>query len=150
MLENVDYDKLLEALLEDRTNLDRLIAWVQTKRGHAETEMPTPTLPGLKPGEIPRFPRLSSDAFFRMKVPDAIREFLRIAKRPRTAKQITAGLEAGGLTHKAQNLYATVYPTLLRMERANEVARVGKGEWGLSEWYKGRKMNQEGKPESEN
>jgi len=150
MLENVDYEKLLEALLEDRANLDKLIEWVQTKRGRSESEALTLALPGLKQGEVLRSTRLRPDAFFRMKVPDAIRAYLGIAKRPRTAKEITAGLEQGGLTHQAKNLYATVYPTLLRMEKTNEVARVGKGEWGLSEWYKGRKTNQDEKTESEN
>jgi len=67
---------------------------------------------------------------------------------------ITEGLKRGGLTTKARNLYATVYPTLLRMEKSGDVVRVTKGEWGLAEWYpSGRKTLlekiQEAKDESE-
>jgi hypothetical protein len=84
-----------------------------------------------------RFPRLANDSFFHLSVPEAIKKYLNIAKRPKTTKDITVALDVGGLTHHAKNLYQTVYPTLLRMEQAKQVVRVGKGEWGLAEWYPG-------------
>ncbi len=46
-----------------------------------------------------------------------------------------SALDNGGLTHHAKNLYATVYPTILRIEAANEAVRVGNGNWGLTECY---------------
>jgi len=141
----VDYQELLAELENDRENIERMIAWLRTRMQRAEAGS-TPDHQvenSSKPG--PSMPRryvqgIASDAFFRMPVPQAIKTFLNMAKRPTTAKEITAALDSGGLTHQAKNLYATVYPTLLRLEDAGEVVRVSKGKWGLAEWYpSGRK-----------
>jgi len=147
--EPIDYGHIVEKLLEDRADIDRMIAWAKRKEqeqaGEASLTTPAPQ-PG--PDGLMRFPRLANDSFFRLSVPDAIKKYLNIAKRPKTAKDITAALDAGGLTHQAKNLYQTVYPTLLRMEDAKDVVRVGKGEWGLTEWYPGARKP-EPKEESE-
>ena len=139
MSEIVDYEKVLAELMAERENLDNMIAWVQKRLGRNDVGASLPNSVG-ESSEPRRFPRLlASDAFFRMKVPQAIKAYLNIVKRPRSAKEITQGLKDGGFATRARNLYATVFPTLLRMEKAEEIERVGKGEWGLSEWYKGRK-----------
>jgi hypothetical protein len=162
MSEPIDYEQLIEQLLAERADIDRMIAWARKRQAQSgifftDEQSPTsnPPQPETAPSNhyganIPRFPRLAQDTFFRMSVPDAIKKYLNIAKRPKTAKDITTALDSGGLTHQAKNLYATVYPTLMRMEGANEVVRVGKGEWGLSDWYpSGRKASLEEKIESE-
>jgi len=130
-----EYEKILEDLMAERASLDNMITWVQKKL--AQNGVSFSAAPQLPASHIEpqRFPRLASDTFFRMTSAQAIKEFLNIAKRPKSAKVITAALQEGGLTHQAKNLYATVYPTLLRMEKAREVVRVGKREWGLSAWY---------------
>lgn len=142
----MDYQQLLAELEQERENIERMIVWVRGRMQQGDTaETIVKTGPVVSVDGRVRFPRvgMSSDAFFRMSVPDAIKKFLNIAKGPRTAKEITAGLEQGGLTHQAKNLYATVYPTLLRMSQAGDVVRVGSGQWGLAEWYPaGRKPAQ--------
>jgi hypothetical protein len=152
MPEPIDYAGLIEKLLEDRADIDRMVAWATRKLKEETGELPVTASqpqPNAKPINPIRYGSLAPDTFFRMTVPDAIKKYLNIAKRPKTAKDITAALDSGGLTHQAKNLYATVYPTLMRMEGNNDVARVGKGEWGLAEWYPGsRKGNQEEKTES--
>ncbi len=150
MSDPIDYGQLVEKLLEDRADIDRMIAWAKRKE-QEEAGEGSLTTPAPKPGPdgLMRFPRLANDSFFRLSVPDAIKKYLNIAKRPRAAKDITAALDAGGLTHQAKNLYQTVYPTLLRMEGVNEVVRVGKGEWGLAEWYPGGRKTSEEKSDSE-
>lgn len=146
-----DYQVLLEQLEEEQENIARMIVWVKGKIAQRDGGVQDVIEAAPKPSTPARFPRtVPSDAFFRMTVQDAIKKCLNIFKRPMSAKGITSALDDGGLTHQAKNLYATVYPTLLRMESANEVARVGKGEWGLSEWYGPRKANQEEKADSEN
>ncbi len=145
-----DYQVILEQLEEEQQNVARLIVWVKGKMAQQDggVQAIVETVP--KQSVPMRFPRtLPSDAFFRMTVQDSIKKCLNIFRRPMTAKDITKALDEGGLTHQAKNLYATVYPTLLRMHITDEVARVGKGEWGLSEWYGSRKANQEEKEESE-
>jgi hypothetical protein len=82
-----------------------------------------------------------------MSVPEAIRAFLNIMKRPQTARDITDALQAGGLSHKAKDLYQTVFPTLQRMKAQGEVDKLANGEWGLSEWYTtGRRAEAENEP----
>jgi hypothetical protein len=150
MPEDVDIKRLLPLWIEERDALNMLIAWGQKKTGQGSKEVPAErrSRAALEPTAMPTL--LESDTFFRMSVPNAIKSFLNISRRPRTAQDITDGLKRGGLTTKARNLYATVYPTLLRMEKAGEVVRPTKGEWGLANWYSGgRKANSEEKPEGE-
>jgi hypothetical protein len=156
MLEDTDYQELLAELEEEQKNIQRMIVWVKG-RMQQQGEFPEAVVTvGPKTGVDGRvrFPRIgiAPDTFFRMSVPDAIKKYLNIVKAPRTAQDITAGLDAGGLTHQAKNLYATVYPTLLRMEHAGDVARVGNRQWALSEWYPGGRKTEkapEGKEDSE-
>ena len=151
MPEETDYEQLLKDLVEERADIDRMIAWVQKRLGQGPDSVESNVQSPKPASTVPmRFPRLAPDTFFRMSVPQAIKTLLSIVKRPKSAKEITAALDNGGLTHQAKNLYATVYPTLMRMERAGEVVRVGKGEWGLSEWYpSGRKASGEKQSEPE-
>jgi hypothetical protein len=136
----MDYEQLLQELEQEREGIERMIVWVRGRMQQGDkAESAVKTGPVVSVDGRVRFPRvgMASDTFFRMSVPEAIKKFLNIAKGPRTAKDITAGLDQGGLIHQAKNLYATVYPTLLRMEQSGDVARVGKGQWGLTEWYPG-------------
>jgi hypothetical protein len=139
MSDTIDYGALLSQLENEREKLDTMIAWVRGKLGQ-------PTQDFVMRGKVPDTgskvieaktqPRqLASDTFFRMQIPVAIKSFLNIVRGPRSAKVIVDGLKQGGLTSQAKNLYQTVYPTLLRMEKAGEVVRVTNGEWGLAEWY---------------
>jgi hypothetical protein len=145
--ETADYEQLLRDLMAERHDLDRMIAWVQKRLGHSVDPSERPTVNSSVQSSPLRFPRIAADSFFRMTVPQAIKEFLNISKRPKSAKEITAALQDGGLTHQAKNLYATVYPTLLRMEKTDEVVRVGKREWGLSEWYPGGRKSADKGPD---
>lgn len=142
------YQQLLTELEHERENIERMIVWVKGRMEQTDS-VSTATAPA-KPSSPARFPRLlAPDAFFRMSVTDAIKGYLNIVKRPKTAKQITEGLQQGGLTTKAKNLYATVYPTLLRMEDGGEVVRVTKTEWGLTEWYPGARKTSQSPEEKE-
>ena len=130
---------LLAELMEERVNLDNMIAWVQKRMAQNGVTSLTAPITISKPNEPQRFPRFSSDAFFRMSVPTAIKAYLNFVKQPANANDIVDGLKNGGLTTRSKNLYATVYPTLLRMKSANEVVKVDKRQWGLAEWYPARK-----------
>jgi len=153
MNEMTDYDKVLADLLEERANLDRMIAWVQVKLGKSEVGPipPSMLMPGAPQGTPLKFPRLRSDTFFKMSVQEAIRECLNIVRRPMSARDITNALQDGGLTHKAKDLYQTVFPTLMRMKEKGEVDKLANGDWGLSDWYTaGRRADVEnGKREPE-
>ncbi len=141
MNETTDYEKVLNDLLAERNELDRMISWVKNRLGRADVEPGAPAVALAKMPESTRFGRLAKDAFFRMSVSDAIKAYLSFAKKPQSARDITDALIAGGLTFKAKNLYQTVFPTLSRMAKeTGEVAKLKDNTWGLSEWYSsGRK-----------
>jgi hypothetical protein len=81
-----------------------------------------------------------------MSVPEAIRAYLNLVKRPQSARDITDALQAGGLTHRATNLYQTVFPTLQRMMKVSgEVDKLPDGLWALSEWYNRKNASEEEK-----
>ena len=147
--EKIDYDKLLAELLEERAGIDNMIAWVEKRVGRSANPdgQPSPTLPRSLEQPM-RFPRtLAPDAFFRMNVPDAITAYLNIVKGPRSAKDITEALKQGGLITRAKDLYQTVFPTLTRMEKKGQIAKLNNGDWGLAEWYRGRRSAVEGAEE---
>lgn len=81
------------------------------------------------------------DSFFGMQVLDAAIKYLKMAKAPKPASDIANALEMGGLTHQSKNFASTVYTTLSRDEdRGGEMVKVGQN-WGLAEWYPGRRKN---------
>lgn len=136
MNESTDYKKVLDDLIAERERLDMMIDWVKVRLGRNGSESKAPKAHLGKVTEPMRFPRLASDAFFRMNVSEAIKAYLNFVRKPQTARTITDGLKAGGLASKAKNLYQTVFPTLSRMEKdSGEVAKLKDGTWGLSEWY---------------
>src|SRR5437016_4735331 len=106
MVEGTNYKAILKDLLEERANLDLIIAWVQAKLGRDETSVQPPFtgLPPLKAVSL-KFPHVRQDQFFKMSVPEAIRACLNLAKRPQSAREITDALQAGGLSHRAKDLY---------------------------------------------
>lgn len=77
---------------------------------------------------------LRSDTFFRLSIPEAIKKFLNIAKRPQTPKDIAAALKQGGVLTQSSHFYANVTTALKRLRDAGDVVNTKEG-WGLSEWY---------------
>ena len=147
MVESLDWDKIIAEIDEEILNLQRMKVWALRRKDQGESgPLPQSTAIVTTPSAYPlptRFPRLiPSDAFFRMSVPEAITKYLNMVKGPRSAKEITQALKEGGFTSKAQNLYATVFPTLMRMKKAGVVDKVSGSNWGLVAWYtSGRKAD---------
>jgi hypothetical protein len=112
---------VLENWKRERDELDAAIAVLEKKiaaRGSSVS-------PAISSG------RIVSDEFFRMSTPDAVKKFLKIIGRPaRSTTDIIDGLKTGGM---ATN-YTNVYTSLMRLQKKDEVVKVGE-DWGLSEWY---------------
>ncbi len=77
------------------------------------------------------------DEFFRMSVPDAIKKYLSIMRKPQSPKAIAEGLKAGGILSNASDFYANITTAIKRLDAAGFVANTPNG-WGLSEWYPSR------------
>lgn len=91
------------------------------------------------------------DAFFGMSAPEAVRAYLLGVKQPRTAAKIASEIQAHGFLTRAKNPANSIRTTLTRLEESGEVVQINR-EWGLAEWYKGRrnlKVKEEGGKENE-
>lgn len=132
MSAEVDYGAVLEDLEKKKVALENAIAGIKQILGQPQIGENTPI---RSPGSTD----IQSDAYSQMSMPDAIRKYLKTAKKPQSAKSITEALKSGGLTSMAQSLSNNVYAVLRRMEKeTGDIVRVKK-EWGLAEWYGGRK-----------
>lgn len=80
----------------------------------------------------------SHDAFFGMTVAEAAKKYLSAIKRTASSNVIGEALLAGGWKTSAKNIPETVRSILGRQP---EFVRIN-GEFGLAEWYPGRKVKQ--------
>ena len=127
--EQIDYAVVLEDLKKRREKLDAAIAAIATILGDPSAAITASVGNGE---EV--IGAVKSDSFFNMSVPDAIRKFLRMTKRPQKANIIAKALQDGGIHTLSKNFYANVFTTLKRDPNFVKV----KKEWGLAEWYPGR------------
>src|SRR5207253_2282535 len=77
---------------------------------------------------------IPSDAFFGMTISEAVKKYLRIAKRKKPLVEIVKALDAGGIPHQSKNFYTSVSTSI---RRDTDIVQVGRGEYGLAEWYAG-------------
>jgi len=77
----------------------------------------------------------SNDSFFGMTIAEAAKKFLTATRKTATAKIIADALVAGGFKTSAKNFVETVRSIVSRHQYFAFV----NGEFGLSEWYPGRK-----------
>lgn len=80
--------------------------------------------------------QIRGDTFFQLKIPEAIKKYLGMMKRPQKPNTIAAALKQGGVLTQGSNFYGNVFTGLKRLREAGTVVRNKEG-WGLAEWYKG-------------
>lgn len=133
--EDIDYGVVLADLEAKKSAIENAIAGIKMMLGQGQaTATSSNGGTDIDTNEIP------SDAFFQMPVPDAIRKYLRLVKRPRSVRDITDALEKGGITHTSKAFVNNVSTALFRnANKENGFVKV-KSEWGLMEWYPGRKI----------
>lgn len=86
-------------------------------------------------------------AFFGMTIHDATMKLLRTQRREMQTTEIVPELERGGIRLTSSDKPNTVGSILLRrFYNVGDIVRVGRGRWGLQEWYPGRKFPK-GKPD---
>lgn len=143
MANGIDYQEVLADLIAKRDKLDGAIAGIQAMLGlQGGSGMPE------EPGALKQSPqaqleaRVESDSFFGMTVIDATVKYLRMVKKKQSIVEIARALEAGGLTHAASDFTATVRSMVHRESTKGDViVKVGRGEWGLKEWYPGARAS---------
>lgn len=132
--ESVNYDAVLADLTAKRDQLNvaieaiRSLGAVGGLAGAANVTSSTTAAQKIEP-----------DAFFGLTVVEASRKYLAMMKRPQTTPTITEALQAGGYLFQSGNPSTTVASILNRSDsKSGEVVRVGKGMWGLADWYPNR------------
>ena len=123
--EEINYDAVLADLQAKRGAIDNAIAAIRMLKGHGSgiigsLEKPAESIP--------------PNAFSDMSIPEAIRKYLSVEKRPRSTRDIAEALKSGGIRTESQSFYSTVSTALARMmNKENGVVKKGK-KWSLREW----------------
>ncbi len=128
MAEGIDYKAVLVDLKARRAALDQAIAGIEAIIG----EGPIPGIPQIN-GRGPA-QEILPDTFVGLNIAEAAAKYLTMVGRPaRATEAITDALNRGGL----DVTQASVGTVLLRNHNQGEsnVVRVGRGLWGLADWY---------------
>lgn len=128
-----DYQTVLADLKEQRKQLDLVISVLEKQIAGGRV-----ISSGSKPSPLANGPEAPQQgAFLGLKLPEAIRRYLQMTKRPQTAKDIADGLREAGMIVTAKHFYSNVYTALTRGEKSGDFIQHGK-EWLLAEWRPGR------------
>lgn len=131
MTDAVDYQAVVADLRVRRAALDQLIASVealilgQGDPAAIKVDAGAPSANGI-PAAI------HADTFYGLSMIDAAKKFLRMVRRAQHTGAIAEALGKGGLKRPDANILSSI---LVRAAKGREVTKVGKGMWGLSEWY---------------
>jgi hypothetical protein len=141
------YAEVLADLERERDGLTAAINVIRRKMGLAPEESAPKIAASVANGTGSNdkgSSEIKPDSFFGMKLPDAIRSYFAITKRPALPSTIAKALLDGGLQSTAKDFNSMVQTAINRMK--GEVVRVPNG-WALAEWYPGRNFDKPKKGE---
>lgn len=143
----VDYGSVLADLKAKRDQLNTAIAAIEQLQGLA----PSVAVVGVGGVGSQVEDALRDDSFFQMSIPDAARKFLAMKKKPMSTPEIANALKAGGVTTLKPDSFANTVGSVLNRSDKNDagIVKVGRGKWGLAEWYPGRKRKKNTDAEEE-
>ncbi len=128
-METVDYQAVLTDLKMRRARLDAVIAAIESIIGEADV---TPDQIPEKGDSAGLSPSVHPDTFFGLSIAEAAKKYLKMARRAQHISAIAEAIGQGGLKKPSENVLSSI---LVRAAKGREVAKVGKGMWGLAEWY---------------
>jgi hypothetical protein len=140
--EPVNYEAVLVDLRARRAQIDAAIAAIEQLQNVLAGQ---PGGGGGDGGPSTRAIDLSDiedDAFFGLSIVEAAKKYLGMVKRKQGVKEIAEALDRGGLPHTSTDFVNTV-GTMLRRANDPDLAKVGRGDWGLASWYGNRRPKQE-------
>jgi hypothetical protein len=130
MVEPVDYQAVLADLKARRARLDDLIARIEADIFGQATEGVPVAIPATASSGFTG--PIHADTFFGLPIAEAAKKFLKMAGRAQNTTAIADALARGGMKRPQEN---NLFSILVRAAKGREVVKVGKGLWGLSEWY---------------
>jgi hypothetical protein len=133
------YAVVLADLRAKRDQIDQAIQAIESVRGNAGAGV------NSQPSEAASAPN-DAGAFLGMSIADAAKKLLLIRKQAMGNADIAAALKQGGLVLSAntdpQNMIGSTLTR--RFEKVGDIVRIGRGIWGLKEWYPNRSFKAKG------
>lgn len=128
------YEAVLADLRAQRDKIDQTIELLTTLRGG------TATTPSTQNGTVPDSGIVeTAGMFLGMSIVDASKKLLAMRKRTMGNVEIAREIQAGGLVLTGKDPVNVVGSVLTRrFNEIGDVVKVGRGIWGLKEWYPGR------------
>jgi hypothetical protein len=141
-IQAVDYAAVLADLEARRAQIDAAIAVIRPLAGQLSMAMPpiavTPAGTGIQTAGAAV--EIREDSFFSLSIPEAVKKYLAMRKRPASTSEIIDALKRGGQINSSSDSFKASVPSVL--DRANStgkgIVRVSRGTWGLAEWYPNR------------
>lgn len=129
------YDAVLADLRIKREELDTAIRTLETLRDGRLGVAPAANAPAEQRQE----PEDEAGMFLGMSIVDASKKLLKVRKRAMSNAEILKAIQAGGVVLTGSDPLNVVGSVLTRRFNAvGDIVRVGRGIWGLKEWYPGR------------
>lgn len=139
------YAAVLADLKAKRDQIDEAIRVIESLRSGVVSSA---TGPHSAAPHQPHQPK--EGEFLGMSIPDAVKKLLASRRKTMNNADIVAALQAGGLAMTSKDPQNTVGSVLTRrFNTVGDIVRVGRGIWGLQEWYPNRNFKRDRKPQSE-
>jgi hypothetical protein len=135
------YDAVLNDLRAKREQIDQTIRLLESLRGgdgqHAAAEAAAPDAASIE--KMRQINENQAGMFLGMTIPDAAKKLLTIRRCALGNLEIATALQAGGLVMKSADPVNTVGAVMTRrFQQVGDIVKVGRGVWGLKEWYPNR------------
>jgi hypothetical protein len=128
------YDAVLADLRVKREAIDNAIVTLESLRDGRLGIAPAPAASDPQQGPIE-----DAGMFLGMSIADAAKKLLKMRKRTLGNAEILKELQAGGLVLTGADPLNVIGSVLTRrFNNMGDIVRVGRGVWGLKEWYPGR------------
>jgi hypothetical protein len=125
------YAAVLADLKAQRDKLDVAIAAIEA----LSANVPASAAPSNDPNAAVDGP----GAFLGMSITDAAKKLLAARRQPLKNPEIAAAFKLGGLHLQSKDPVNTVGAVLSRRaQEVGDIVKIGRGTWGLKEWYPGR------------
>ncbi|WP_324829097.1 winged helix-turn-helix domain-containing protein [Qipengyuania zhejiangensis] len=141
------YAAALADLRRKRAEIDNTIKVLEAMSGLNLADVSAASSDSGLPDATPVDVAADGEPFLGMSIVDAAKKLLVARNRKMGNKEIAKELAAGGLVMKSADPVNTVGSVMTRrFNQVGDVVRVGRGTWGLKEWYPNQSFKPSAKP----
>ncbi|MBV8977046.1 MAG: winged helix-turn-helix domain-containing protein [Alphaproteobacteria bacterium] len=129
------YEVVLADLRAKREQIDQAIKAIEGLRGLSVQSLAmAPPAAGAGGGSVD-----DPGAFLGMTIPDAAKKLLAAKRKPLNNPEMAGAFRAGGLHLNSKDPVNTIGAVITRRSKeVGDIVKVGRGTWGLKEWYPNR------------